>query len=374
FSLCPLTITCRAALAWALNSPLSVEEVQAHPPKAGEVHIKMVSSGICGTDNHILKGRLSVSFPLIPGHEGAGIVESIGEGVSSMKSGDKVLTLILPQPRECNPSLHTVGNFCQKQDVLPSFALTLDRTSRFTCKGEKIYHSFRTSTFTEYTIVPEIAVAKIDDAAPMDKVCIISCENPRGYGAAAHSAKVTPGSTRVAYGLGRIGSVIVIGCKASGTSNVIEVDINEKKFPWAKALGVTDCLSPKLKKPVQEVMVEMTRFGVDFVFEAIGLTDMWVAAWDSCPESYGFCMIIGLASSNSKLSLGALMIFSGRTLKGASLGDYKTRDCIPQLVTAYNGINIDPLITHELPFNQIHKVMELFYAGKSFSIHCVLLF
>ncbi|KAM6220958.1 alcohol dehydrogenase 1-like [Rhynchocyon petersi] len=368
-------ITCHAAVAWAKNSPLSVEIVQLDPPKAGEVRIKISSSGICGSDSHVLKGQLSVNFPLIPGHEGAGIVESIGEGVTSVKPGDKVLTLILPQCGECSSCLHPRGNFCLKQDVIPCSGLMLDGTSRFTCRGEMIYHSFRVSTFTEYTVVPEIAVAKIADAAPMDTICIVSCEVPTGYGAAVHSAKVTPGSTCVIYGLGGIGSAIALGCKASGASRIIGVDINEEKFPRAKALGVTDCINPqKLKKPVQEVVVEMTGFGVDFAFEAIGKTETMVAAWESCNKSYGVCTILGLASPNFKLSLDAQMIISGRTLKGTALGGYKTRDCIPQIVNDYlqNKIDIDPLITHQLPFSQIHKAMEIYNAGKA--IRCVLLF
>ncbi|XP_008579203.1 PREDICTED: alcohol dehydrogenase 1-like [Galeopterus variegatus] len=356
------TITCRAAIAWATNSPLSIEEVQVEPPKAGEVRIKMTSSGICGSDDHVLKGIIPVKFPLIPGHEGAGIVESIGDGVNSVKPGDKVLTLIIPQCRECSSCLHPKGNFCEKQD-------------RFTCKGKKIYHSFRTSTFTEYTIVPEIAVAKIDDASPMDKVCLMSCAMPTGYGAAVHSAKVTPGSICVVFGLGGIGSAIVMGCKASGASRIIGVDINEEKFPRAKALGVTDCLNPqKLKKPVQQVVREMTGVGVDFAFEAIGLTETMIAAWDSCHLSYGVCLIIGVAPPNSKLPLDATTIITGRIMKGVCLGEYKTRDCIPQIVTAYlqHKVNVDPLITHQLPFEQIHEAFELYHAGKV--IRCVLLF
>uniref|UniRef100_A0A9L0K3S5 Enoyl reductase (ER) domain-containing protein n=1 Tax=Equus asinus TaxID=9793 RepID=A0A9L0K3S5_EQUAS len=362
------TITCRAAIAWKRNSPLSIEEVQLEPPKAGEVRIKMTSSAICGSDNHILKGSLPGNFPLIPGHEGAGIVESTGEGVSSVKPGDKVLTLVVPQCRECNSCLAPKGNFCEKQDILPSSGLMLDGTSRFTCKGQEIYQAFRTSTFAEYTVVPEIAVAKIDDAAPMDKVCLLSCGMPAGYGAAVHSAKVTPGSTCVVFGLGGIGSAVVMACKASGASRIIGVDINEEKFPRARVLGVTDCLNPwKLKEPVQQVVVEMTGFGVDFAFEAIGLVETVVyCCLESCHLSYGICQIIGLAPSNSQLSLEALMVVSGRTLKGVCLGGYKTRDCIPQLVTDYlqNKINLDPLITHQLPFDQLHKAFKLYHAGK----------
>ncbi|KAF4019768.1 hypothetical protein G4228_011443 [Cervus hanglu yarkandensis] len=366
-SLCQQTITCLAAIAWKKNS-LSLEKVEVEPPKAGEVRIKMTSTGICGSDDHTIKGIITVKYPFIPGHEGAGIVESIGEGVSSVKPGDKVLTLPLPQCRECSACLHPKGNFCEKQDLLPSSGLMLDGTSRFTCKGEKIYHCFRASTFTEYTVVPEISVVKIDAAAPMDKICIISCEVPTGYGAAVHSAQVTPGSTCVVFGLGGIGSAIVMGCKASGASRIIGVDINEEKFPRAKALGVTDFLNPSnLKKPVQEVVKEMTGTGVDFAFEAIGLTETMVAAWDSCNLSHGVCIITGVSAPNLKFSLSGQTVFTGRTLKGACLGDYKTRDCFPQLVTAYlqNKINIDPLITHQLPFDQLHKAFEVYHAGKT---------
>ncbi|XP_004590677.1 alcohol dehydrogenase 1-like [Ochotona princeps] len=368
-------ITCRAAIAWATNSPLSIEEVQVEPPKAGEVRIKMLSTGICGTDEHVLKGELLMKFPLIPGHEGAGIVESVGNGVTSVEPGDKVLTLIIPQCRECSSCLNPQGNCCEKQDILPCTGLMVDGTSRFTFKGKRIYHSFRTSTWTEYTVVPEFAVAKIDAAAPMDKVCLISCELPTGYGAAVNSGKVTPGSTCVIFGLGGVGSAIIMGCKASGASRIIGVDINEEKFPKARELGVTDCLNPqKLKKPVQDVVVEMTGAGVDFAFEAIGLTDTMIAAWNSCHKSYGVCLIVGLAPAQTQLSLDAPVIVTGRTLKGVCLGDYKTRDCIPQLVTDYlqKKINIDPVITHQLPFDKLHEALELFHAGKT--IRCVLLF
>ncbi|XP_014643411.1 PREDICTED: alcohol dehydrogenase 1-like [Ceratotherium simum simum] len=358
----------QAAIAWETNSPLSIEEVKVEPPKAEEVHIKMASSGICGSADHVLKGLLPLNFPLIPGHEGAEIVESIGEGVSSVKPGDKVLTLVVPQRRECSSCLHPRGNFCEKRDILPSSGLILDGTSGFTCKGEKIYNSFHTSTFTKHTAMPEIAVAKIDDAAPLGKVRLISCEVPTGYRAAVHSARVTPGSTCVVFGLGGVGSAIVMGCKASGASRIIGVDINEEKFPRGRALRVTDCLNPRnLKKPVQQVVVEMTGFGVDFAFEAIRLVDTMIAAWDSCHLNYGVCLIVGLAPSNSQLSLDTVKVISGRTLKGVCLGDYKTRDCIPQLVTDYlqKKINVDPLVTHQLPFHQPHKAFELYHTGKT---------
>ncbi|XP_014691320.3 alcohol dehydrogenase 1-like [Equus asinus] len=368
-------ITCQAAIAWTANAPLSIEEVKVDPPKAGEVRIKILSSGLCGTDLHILEGKLRVPFPMILGHEGAGIVESTGDGVTSVKPGDKVLMFPLPECRECSSCLHPKGNLCLKENVLSPNGLMLDGTSRFTCRGKKIYHFYGTSTFTEYTVVHEIAVGKIDAAAPMDKVCIMSCEVPTGFGAVFNTAKVTPGSTCVVFGLGGIGSAVVMACKASGASRIIGVDVNEEKFPRARALGVTDCLNPrKLKKPVQQVVVEMTGFGVDFAFEAVGLIDTMVASLESCHLSYGVCVIIGAAPSDSQLSFDPMLILAGRTLKGGILGKYKTRDSIPKLVTDYlqNKINIDPLITHKLPFERINEAFELLQGGKC--IRCVLSF
>ncbi|XP_036164081.1 alcohol dehydrogenase 1-like isoform X1 [Myotis myotis] len=370
-------ILCRAAIAWRANAPLSIELLEVDPPKACEVRIKILSSGICGTDLHILEGRNKVPLPAVLGHEGAGIIESVGEGVTSVKPGDKVLMLPLPECRECCFCLHPKGNVCVKEDILSPTGLMLDGTSRFTCKAQKIHHLFGTSTFTEYTVVHEIAVVKIDDASPMNKVCIISCEVPTGFGAVFNTAKVTPGSTCVVFGLGGIGSAIVMACKASGACRIIGVDINENKFPRARALGVTDFLNPRnLKKPVQQVVVEMTGFGADFAFEAIGLIDTMVAALESCRRSYGVCVIMGVAPNREQLSFDPQLINSGRTLKGSFLGEYKSRDCIPKLVTDYlqKKINIDPLITHTFHFERINNAFEVLQDENENCIRCVLLF
>ncbi|XP_060042326.1 alcohol dehydrogenase 1-like [Erinaceus europaeus] len=369
------TISCRAAVAWAVGQPLSLEEVQVEPPRAGEVRIKMASTSICGTDARVLKGWLPLPFPLIPGHEGAGTVESVGPGVTSVRSGDLVLTLIIPQCRECQACLHPRGSFCDKQDVLPSSGLMLDGSSRFFCRGHSIYHSFRASTFTEFTVVPEISVAKIPAAAPLDRVCLLSCGVPTGYGAAVHAAQVTPGSTCVVIGLGGVGSAIILGCKVSGAARIIGVDINEDKFPGARKLGVTDVLNPgRLSRPLQEEIQEMTGGGADFVFEAAGLPETLLAAWESCHKSYGTCLAVGLSPDDSKLVLNATPIITGHTLKGVCLGGYKTRDCVPQMVSDYlqGRLDIDPLVTHQLPFAKLQEAMELYRAGKP--IRCVLLF
>nr|XP_020008840.1 LOW QUALITY PROTEIN: alcohol dehydrogenase 6-like [Castor canadensis] len=351
-------ITCRAAILWKMNAPLSIEEVKVDSPNAGEFWIKIISSGLCGTDMHILEGKNEVQFPVILGHEGAGVVESIGEGVNSVKPGDKVLMFPLPQCRECSSCLHPKGNLCLKENMISPTGLLLDGTSRFTCRGRNIYNLYGTSTFTEYTtVVHEIAVGKIDDATPMDKVCIMSCEVPTGFGAVFNTAKVTPGSTCVVFGLGGIGSAIVIGCKASGASRILPVDINEKKFPRAR-----DCLNPQnLEKPVQEVVKEMTGIGADFAFKATGLIDTMVCGLGAHFGIYGVCVSIGASPTNLKLSFDKMLILSGRTLKGAMMGEYKTRDSIPKMITDYINKNInDPLITPKLPFEKINEALELF--------------
>ncbi|XP_027693317.1 alcohol dehydrogenase 1-like [Vombatus ursinus] len=368
-------ITCRAAIAWTINAPLCIEEVEVDPPKAGEVRIKIISSGICGSDNHILEGKTKTPLPAILGHEGAGVVESIGEGVSSVKPGDKVLTITVPQCRKCDSCLHAKGNCCLKADVIYPVGLMLDGTTRFTCRGMKVHNLFGTSTFTEYTVMHEISVAKIDDAAPLEKVCILACGVPTGYGAAVNTAQVTPGSTCVVFGLGGVGSAVVLGCRAAGAARIIGIDINERKFARAKALGVTDCLNPRnFKKPIQQVVVEMTGVGADFTFEAIGTIETMVAALESCNLSYGVCVIIGVSPTGSQLSVDPMKLVSGRTLKGCLLGEYKTRDHIPLLVEDYmkKKIDVNSLITHSLPFVKINEGFELLRSGQC--IRCVLIF
>uniref|UniRef100_A0A8C9PSA3 Alcohol dehydrogenase n=1 Tax=Spermophilus dauricus TaxID=99837 RepID=A0A8C9PSA3_SPEDA len=337
--------------------------IYSFPYRLWQIYIPKIKLRIENIHKHILEGKDKVPFPAIWGHEGAGTIESIGEGVTTVKPGDKVLMFPLPECRECSSCLHPKSNFCLKESILPPTGLMLDGTSRFTCRGRKIYHLYGTSTFTEYTVVHEIAVGKIDDDAPMDTVCILSCEVPTGFGAVFNIAKVTPGSTCVVFGLGGIGSAVLMACKASGASRIIGVDIKEEKFPRARTLGVTDCLNPqKLKKPVQEVVVEMTGKGADFAFEAIGLIDTMVATLESCHPSYGVGVIIGLAPTNSQLIFDPMLLLSGRTLKGGALG---SESCIPKMVTDYlqKKINIDPLITHKLPFESINKAFELLQEG-----------
>ncbi|XP_075005690.1 alcohol dehydrogenase 1 [Calonectris borealis] len=369
-------IRCRAAVAWAVGKPLSVEEVEVAPPKAGEVRIKIVATGICRTDDHILEGCFpNVDFPVIPGHEGAGIVESVGEGVTSVKPGDKVIPLCLPQCGECSFCLNPESNYCLKSHVSEPQNLLPDKTSRFTCKGKRIHHFLWVSTFAEYTVIPEYAVAKIDAAAPLDKVCLLGCGFPTGYGAAINTAKVKPGSTCAIFGVGGVGLSVVMGCKAAGASRIIAVDINKDKFAKAKELGATECISPRdFKKPIQEVLTEMTGHGVDYSFEVIGHADTMTAALASCNMNTGVCVMVGVLAPGSVISIDPMLLLSGRTWKGTLLGDWKMRDCIPKLVSSYleKKFNSDLLITHTLPIAKVNEGFELLRTGKS--IRSVLLF
>ncbi|XP_050800423.1 alcohol dehydrogenase 1-like isoform X9 [Gopherus flavomarginatus] len=369
-------IKCKAAVAWEVDKPLSIEEVEVAPPKAHEVRVKIVATGICRTDDHVLKGSFpNIDYPVIPGHEGAGIVESIGEGVTCVKPGEKVIPLCLPQCGECSSCLNPDTNYCLKTHLHESQNLMPDKTSRFTCKGKAIHHFLWISTFSEYTVMPDSAIARIDDDAPLDKVCLFGCGFSTGYGAAINTAKVKPGSTCAIFGLGGVGLSVVIGCKSAGASRIIGIDINKDKFTKARELGATECINPQdFKKPVQEVLVEMTGHGVDYSFEVIGHTDTMVAALASCHMNSGTCVMVGAPPSGSQLSFDPMLLFTGRTWKGSIIGGWKTKDSIPKLVSGYmeKKFNPDVLITHTLPFDKINEGFELLQSGKS--IRTVLLF
>ncbi|XP_062991740.1 alcohol dehydrogenase 1-like isoform X2 [Elgaria multicarinata webbii] len=274
-------IKCKAAIIWEAGKGVSVEEVEVAPPRNHEIRVKIVATGICRTDDHVLKGTFpNIDYPVIVGHEGAGIVESVGPEVTCVKPGDKVIPLCIPQCGECGCCLSPKANCCLKSHLFkPLQNLMPDKTSRFTCKGKQIHHFLWTSTFSEYTVIPEAAIVKIDNDAPLDKVCLFGCGFSTGYGAAINCAKVEPGSTCAIFGLGGVGLSVVMGCKAAGASRIIGIDINKDKFAKAKEVGATECIAPQdFKKPINEVLVEMTGLGVDFAFEVIGRTDTEVGS------------------------------------------------------------------------------------------------
>ncbi|KAI1238525.1 hypothetical protein IHE44_0013259, partial [Lamprotornis superbus] len=361
-------IKCKAAVAWEAGKPLSIEEVEVAPPKAHEVRIKIVATAVCHTDAYTLSGADPEGcFPVILGHEGAGIVESVGEGVTKVKKGDTVIPLYIPQCGECKFCKNPKTNLCQKIRITQGKGVMPDGTSRFTCKGKQIYHFMGTSTFSEYTVVADISVAKIDAAAPLDKVCLLGCGISTGYGAAVNTAKVEPGSTCAVFGLGGVGLAVIMGCKIAGASRIIGIDINKDKYAKAKEFGATECISPQdSKKPIQEVLVEMTDGGVDYSFECIGNVGVMRAALEACHKGWGVSVIVGVAASGQEISTRPFQLVTGRTWKGTAFGGWKSVDNVPKLVTEYMSkkIKVDEFVTHTLPFDKINEAFELMHSGK----------
>ncbi|XP_068088032.1 alcohol dehydrogenase 1-like isoform X2 [Hyperolius riggenbachi] len=337
---------------------------------------KMVSTGICRTDDHASHGTFQgVEYPVILGHEGAGIIESVGKSVTNLKPGDNVIPLCLPQCDECTACVNPDSNYCFKSHFMESQNLLPDKTSRFSCKGKTVHHFLWTSTFSEYIVMPANAVAKIDDKAPMDKACVFGCAFCTGYGAAVQTAKVKPGTTCAVFGLGGIGLSAIIGCKVSGASRIFAIDTNSSKFEKAKQFGATDCINPKdHSKPIQEVIKEMTGHGVHYSIECIGNIEVMKAALECTHAAYGTAVVMGMAPHNERITIDPVLLVTGRTWKGSILGGFKSRDTMPQLVSDYMAgkFNIDGLVTHTLPFTQINEGFELLRSGKS--IRTVLLF
>ncbi|KAM9330533.1 alcohol dehydrogenase 1-like [Gastrophryne carolinensis] len=363
-------IKCKAAVLWGVKQPLTIEEIEVAPPKAHEVRIKMVATGVCRSDDHVIEGHMEgFKFPIILGHEGAGIVESVGQGVTSVKPGDKVIPLFVPQCRECRGCHDPKSNYCKEfKNILEKpTCLMLDGTSRFSCKGKVIYHFANTSTFSQYTVVPELSVIRISDDAPLEEACLIGCGFTTGYGSAVNVAKVTPGSTCAVFGLGGIGLSAIIGCKTAGASRIIGVDMNNEKFQKAKELGATECINPKdHKEPIYEVIQNKTDGGVNYSLECIGNTDVMDSAIQSTYIGSGTTVIVGVAPAGAKLSVDPGLLLPGRTVKSALYGGYKSKDCVPQIVLdlVKGKYKLDGLISHKLPLDQINKGFDLLHKGE----------
>ncbi|XP_010978913.3 all-trans-retinol dehydrogenase [NAD(+)] ADH4 [Camelus dromedarius] len=373
-------IKCKAAVAWEANKPLSIEEVEVAPPKAHEVRIQIIATTLCHTDAHMIHPQYEGAFfPVILGHEAAGIVESVGPEVTNFKPGDKVIPLYMPQCGKCKFCLSPHTNFCGKlrnfRNPFDNQKLMEDKSSRFTCKGKPIYHFMGTSTFSQYTVVSDTNLVKVDDDANLERVCLLGCAFSTGYGAVVNVAKVTPGSTCAIFGLGGVGFAAVIGCKLAGASRIIAIDIKSEKFARAKALGATDCLNPgDLDKPIQEVIVEITNGGVDFTFECVGGAKVMRAAMDSITVGGGLCTVIGVNVGDNGLNISAMELLMGRTLTGTSFGGWKGMESVPKLAADYKNkkFNLDALVSHTLPFDKISEAFDLMYQGKS--IRTILLF
>ncbi|XP_037551041.1 alcohol dehydrogenase 1-like [Nematolebias whitei] len=360
-------IKCKAAVAWEPNKPLVIEEIEVAPPEANEVRIKIVSTAVCHTDlYHLLERMPKDGFPTVLGHEAAGIVESVGPGVTEFQPGDKVIPLFLSQCKECRFCKSTKTNQCElawkrtRQDVMAGVE------TRFTCKGKKILQFTGTSTFSEYTVIDQIAVAKIDPDAPLDKVCLIGCGICTGYGAAVNTAKVEPGSTCAVFGLGAVGLAAVMGCKAAGAKRIIAVDVNPEKAEKAKALGATDFVNPKdHNKPIHEVLAEMTNGGVDFSVECVGKVEVMRSALESCVPAWGVSVIVGWTEL-SDIVIQPVHLIAGRTWKGSLFGGFKSKDGVTGMVKAYldKKIQLDEFITHNMTLDQVNDAIELMKHGK----------
>ncbi|MFC0703764.1 S-(hydroxymethyl)glutathione dehydrogenase/class III alcohol dehydrogenase [Marinobacter persicus] len=366
----------RAAVAWGPGEPLSIEEIDVQGPKAGEVLVRIVATGVCHTDAYTLSGADPEGiFPSVLGHEGAGVVEEVGEGVTSLKPGDHVIPLYTAECGKCKFCLSGKTNLCGAVRATQGQGLMPDGTSRFSLNGKTIHHYMGTSTFSEYTVLPEISLAKIQVDAPLEKVCLLGCGITTGIGAVRNTAKVEPGSTVAVFGLGGIGLSVIQGARMVGASRIIAIDINEDKFEMARQFGATDCVNPKdFSDPIQQVIVDMTDGGVDYSFECIGNVQVMRSALECCHKGWGESIIIGVAGAGEEISTRPFQLVTGRVWKGSAFGGVKGRSELPGYVEDYmNGkIEIDPFVTHTMGLEDINKAFDLMHEGKS--IRSVILF
>ncbi len=359
----------RAAVAWEAGKPLTIEDVEVDGPHSGEVLLRIEATGVCHTDAYTLSGKDPEGvFPCIMGHEGGAVVIEVGQGVTSVKTGDHVIPLYIPECGECKFCRSGRTNLCGAIRVTQGKGVMPDGSSRFTASGKPVYHYMGTSTFSEYTVLPEIAVAKINSSAPLDKVCLLGCGITTGIGAVLNTAKVRPGSTVAVFGLGGIGLSVIQGLILAKAERVIAIDVNPDKFVIAKALGATDFINPTdVSRPVQEVIVDLTDGGVDYSFECIGNVKTMRAALECCHKGWGESIIIGVAAAGEEISTRPFQLVTGRVWRGTAFGGVKGRSQLPGFVERYlsGEIKIDPMITHELPLERINDAFELMHRGKS---------
>jgi S-(hydroxymethyl)glutathione dehydrogenase/alcohol dehydrogenase len=359
----------RAAVAFAAGKPLSIETVQLEGPKFGEVLIEVKATGICHTDKYTLSGADPEGlFPSILGHEGAGIVVDVGPGVRSLKKGDHVIPLYTPECRECKSCTSRKTNLCTAIRATQGKGLMPDGASRFSFQGKPIYHYMGCSTFANYTVLPEIAVAKIREDAPFDKACYIGCGVTTGIGAVIFTAKVEPGANVVVFGLGGIGLNVVQGAKLAGADMIIGVDTNPAREQLARKFGLTHFVNPKdIKGDLVAHLVELTKGGADYSFECIGNTQVMRQALECCHRGWGQSIIIGVAASGQEIATRPFQLVTGRVWKGTAFGGARGRTDVPKIVDWYmeRKINIDDLITHTLPLERINEGFELMTRGES---------
>jgi S-(hydroxymethyl)glutathione dehydrogenase/alcohol dehydrogenase len=360
----------RAAVAWEAGKPLTIETIEIGGPKAGEVLVEVMATGICHTDAYTLSGLDSEGkFPAILGHEGAGIVREVGAGVTSLKPGDHVIPLYTPECRNCKSCLSRRTNLCtsiratQGQGVMP------DGTSRFSCDGGEVFHYMGCSTFANFTVLPEIALAKVREDAPFDKICYIGCGVTTGIGAVIYTAKVWPGANVVVFGLGGIGLNVIQGARMVGADKIIGVDINPSKRAMAEKFGMTDFINPNEigNDKVVQAIVDLTGGGADFSFDATGNTNVMRQALECCHRGWGESIIIGVAEAGKEIATRPFQLVTGRVWKGTAFGGARGRTDVPKIVDWYmeGKINIDDLITHKLSLDEINTGFDLMHEGKS---------
>jgi S-(hydroxymethyl)glutathione dehydrogenase/alcohol dehydrogenase len=359
----------RAAVAHKADQPLSIETVQLEGPREGEVLVEVKATGLCHTDEFTRSGADPEGiFPAILGHEGAGVVVDCGPGVTSLKKGDHVIPLYTPECRECEYCLNPKTNLCQKIRSTQGQGLMPDGSSRFSIGGEKIFHYMGTSTFANFTVVPEIALAKVREDAPFDKICYIGCGVTTGIGAVINTAKVEPGSNVVVFGLGGIGLNVIQGAKLAGANMIVGVDLNPKRKEIAEKFGMTHFVNPKeVEGDLVPYLVDLTGGGADYSFECIGNVEVMRAALECAHKGWGESIIIGVAPAGAEISTRPFQLVTGRSWRGTAFGGARGRTDVPKIVDWYmdGKINIDDLITHTMPLEDINKGFDLMHAGES---------
>jgi S-(hydroxymethyl)glutathione dehydrogenase/alcohol dehydrogenase len=359
----------RAAVAWEAGKPLEIEEIELGGPKAGEVLLRNVATGVCHTDAFTLSGEDPEGlFPAVLGHEGGAIVEEVGSGVTSLAVGDHVIPLYTPECGECDFCTSGKTNLCQAIRVTQGQGLMPDGTSRFSLNGKPIHHYMGTSTFSEYTVLPEIAVARISKEAPLEKVCLLGCGITTGIGAVLNTARVEPGATVAVFGLGGVGLSAIQGATMANAGRILAIDINPDKFELAKQLGATDTVNPRdYDAPIQDVVVELTNGGVDYSFECVGNVDLMRSALECCHKGWGESVIVGVAGAGQEISTRPFQLVTGRVWRGTAFGGCKGRSQLPDMVEQYmkGEIKIDEFITYTMPLEDINKAFDLMHEGKS---------
>jgi len=360
----------RAAVAWEARKPLTIETIEIGGPKPGEVLVEVMATGVCHTDAYTLSGLDSEGkFPAVLGHEGAGIVRELGAGVTSLKVGDHVIPLYTPECRQCKTCLSQRSNLCtsirstQGQGVMP------DGTSRFSCDGGEVFHYMGCSTFSNFTILPEIALAKVREDAPFDKICYIGCGVTTGIGAVIYTGKVWPGANVVVFGLGGIGLNVIQGARMVGADKIIGVDLNPAKVEMAKRFGMTHFVNPNEvgNDKVVQAIQDLTDGGADFSFDATGNTNVMRQALECCHRGWGTSIVIGVAEAGKEIATRPFQLVTGRNWRGTAFGGARGRTDVPKIVDWYmeGKIEIDPLITHTMPLEEINTAFDLMHEGKS---------